>query len=254
MSPWWELILTFSWWELINIMSPWWELILTFLGGFGVISFGWNIYSYKKEQAGFLTPKLECSSKSNANEKYILSKTSLKNTSRRRIMVVHAFLLIVDQSVSYDDAIELMKNYVSKNVCCFLQLKMHGRMFQHLADMAMVMECVFRSSERRTDEKRERVRKKVKETDDGKMFECLAESFDLLEAHSTEGWFIIKMLPYYYKQHIWLGSFADMATSHIQTLKHNGVCSVYFAILGENWYTKGDTSQGRFVHDEVIVQ
>ena len=92
----------------------------------------------------------------------------------------------------------------------------------------------------------------MKETDIGKMFEYLAENVDLLEVHSTEGWFIIKMLPYYYNQHIWLGSFARMATSHIQKLKHNGVYSVYFAILGENWYIKGDTSQGRFVHDEVI--
>jgi hypothetical protein len=120
--------------------------VLPFLGGFGVISFGWNIYSYKKEQAGFLTPKLECSSKSNADEKYVLSKTLLENTSRTyRIMVVHAFLLIVDQSVSYKDGIKLVTDYVSENVC-FLQLKMYGRMFQHLADMAMVMESVFRSS------------------------------------------------------------------------------------------------------------
>jgi hypothetical protein len=75
-------------------------------------------------------------------------------------------------------------------------------------------------------------------------------SDSILEGHN----FVIKMLPYYYGTHKWLGSLAHMATTHIQKPKHDGIYSVYFAVLGEDWYKKGDTSRGRVVHDEVIVK
>jgi hypothetical protein len=77
------------------------------------------------------------------------------------------------------------------------------------------------------------------------MFEYLADNDDILEGDN----FIIKLLPYYYVTHVRLGSFSHMATTHMQKLTNEGIYSVY----GQKWYN-GDTSQGRIVHDQVIVQ
>lgn len=44
-----------------------------------------------------------------------------------------------------------------------------------------------------------------------------------------------------------------MATTHIQEMTHSGVYSVYFAVLGGTWYSV-DTTQGKGVHDEIVVK
>lgn len=64
--------------------------------------------------------------------------------------------------------------------------------------------------------------------------------------------FIFQSLPYYFKEQVKLGSFAHIASTHIQKENRDGIYSVFFGVMGERWY-KGDTSQGRFVHDEVII-
>lgn len=198
--------------EVRNIMSLYdffFTNILPFLSGFGVAAFIWNVYSYRQAQTGFLKLELECSTECTADEKYILSKTMLENTSRRPINIVHAFLLIVDQPISYKNGIRL------------------------------VMECVFKKISDKTNKVIDESHVKEIPNDFKTMFLYLASNNDELEGDG----FIIKLLPYYYHTHIRLGSFAHMATTHIQRSKSNGIYSVYFCVIGENWYTKRDPSQ-----------
>jgi hypothetical protein len=80
------------------------------------------------------------------------------------------------------------------------------------------------------------------------MFEYIANNGDLLQGDN----FIIKLLPYYYITHIKLGSYSHLATTHIQQVTHKGIYSVYFSVIGREWFN-GDTSQYRVVHDQLIV-
>lgn len=75
-----------------------------------------GIYNYRQEHAGFLKLGLQCNYASNGSEKYIISKTLLENTSKRPIKVVSAFLIIVDQQISYNDAIDLVMEVVLQKI------------------------------------------------------------------------------------------------------------------------------------------
>ena len=74
----------------------------------GVVSLGWNIINLLRSESGFAKLGLECSSDSKSDENYIISKTSLENTSRRPIKVISAVLLLVDQSVSFEEGINIV--------------------------------------------------------------------------------------------------------------------------------------------------
>lgn len=80
------------------------------ISSFGVVSFVWNVHTRSQEGSGFLKLGLECGYKATGDKKYIVSKTVLENTSRKPIMLAHAFLLIVDHSV----ADSVMKDIVEK--------------------------------------------------------------------------------------------------------------------------------------------
>lgn len=178
----------------------------------------WNIWNFLQAQKGFLKLGLQCIFEYTENDKFIICKTSVENTSRRPIYLVHAFLLIVDQSVSYEDGIDLViKEIISK---------------------------VHYESRKRIIDETENIYKRHKV-----IFEYLESHDHLLEGFS----FIIKLLPYYYVTQIKLGSLARMSTTHIQK-KDNGIYSVYFVVIGKDWYKRKNSSQGRVVHDEVIVK
>ena len=66
--------------------------------------------------------------------------------------------------------------------------------------------------------------------------------------------FTIISLPYYFETLVKLGSFARNRSTHIQSVTAGKVYSIYFGVFGEDWFMKGDTSQGRVVHDEVLVK
>jgi hypothetical protein len=182
------------------------KYILPIISGFGVFSFGWNIYNYHQSQSGFLKLQLECSYQAKEDEKYTIARTLLENTSRTPIIVVHAFLLIVDQLVSYEEGIDLV--------------------FKHIGQ---------RSSKEKPG------------------YKIIQEYLDTHDNILQRDNLIIRSLPYYFVTHTRLGSFAHMATTHIQSLSQDKIYSIYFAVVGENWYKKNDPSQARVVHDEVIV-
>ncbi len=80
-----------------------------------------------------------------------------------------------------------------------------------------------------------------------------------VDEHST-----IVLLPYYYETHIRVGSDAQMATAVTLMLEHSGIYSVYFVVIGRNWYSKRrwntlwlfrkpDFSQARSAHDEIVI-
>jgi hypothetical protein len=196
------------------------KFILPVFSGFGILALVWNIYNYIQSQKGFLKLKLECSSVIEGNEKYIVSKTFLENTSRKPIYLMHAFLLIVKQTVPIDE-------YAMSNIG-------------------------FSAGKKKFSES---------ESNDVADFEN-----HVAQALGTND-FIVKILPYYYISHARLGSLAHMSTTHIQKMDNGGVYSIYFSIVGEDWYKgsrvkingksqKSDVtpSQARFVHDEVIVE
>jgi hypothetical protein len=68
------------------------------------------------------------------------------------------------------------------------------------------------------------------------------------------GKFTILSLPYYFKTLVKLGSYAHNRSTHIQNVTAGKVYSIYFGAFGEDWFMKDDTSQGRVVHDEVLVK
>jgi hypothetical protein len=90
------------------------DIILPILGGLGLISLVWNIYNYYQARWGFPKLNLDCSSQSNGIEKYLVLRTTLENTSRRPIRINNAFLLIVDQPISFGDGITIVEEYISK--------------------------------------------------------------------------------------------------------------------------------------------
>jgi hypothetical protein len=77
------------------------KIIVSTISSLRVLSFAWSIYNYRQDKTGFLKLKLKCNSGSDGYEEYLICRTVLENTSRRPITIVHAFLLIVDQSISY---------------------------------------------------------------------------------------------------------------------------------------------------------
>ena len=164
--------------------------------------------------------KLECSSEIQGNEKYIMSKTFLENTSRKPIYLMHAFILIVNQKVPIDE-------YAMSNIG-------------------------FSAG-----------KKKYSESQSNDVAEFQSHVAQALGTND----FTVKILPYYYISHARLGSLAHMCTTHIQKMDNGGIYSIYFSVVGEDWYKasrikingkkqKVDVtpSQARFVHDEVIVR
>ena len=61
-------------------------------------------------------------------------------------------------------------------------------------------------------------------------------------------------LPYYFVTLVQAGSLAHNKSTHIQKFNRSGIFSIYFAVLGDQWFNENDTSMGRVVHDEVIVK
>jgi hypothetical protein len=174
-----------------------------------------------RAETGFLKLDLECSYETKGDEIYIVSKTVLENTSRNPIYLAHAFLLIVDQSAlpTYEAAIEDVEKKIAKS------------------SVAINVVVPVNTG-----------KKGVIET----IHEYLNRNH-LLKGDK----FIIVSLPYYYKLHSRVGSFAHMTTTHIQKVDRrlgNGICSIYFAVYGVDWYKKHDPSYARVVHDEVIVE
>ncbi len=160
--------------------------------------------------------KLECSSEIEGNEKYIVSRTFLENTSRRPIYLMHAFILIVNQSVPLE---EYTISYIISGLS----------------------------------------KKKYRESIPDEATEFQSHVAQVLGTND----FVVKLLPYYYVSHERLGSLAHMNTTHIQRMNHGEIYSIYFSVVGRDWY-KGawvnrkrqnyNPSQARFVHDEVLVR
>ena len=65
--------------------------ILSIASSLGVVSLAWNIINLRRSESGFAKLELECSSESKGDENYVISKTSLENTSRKPIKVIAAF-------------------------------------------------------------------------------------------------------------------------------------------------------------------
>lgn len=96
-------------------------------------------------ESGFIKLDLECSYEAN-EDKYIVSKTVLENT----IIVVHAFLLIVDQHYSYEEGRHMVEKYcfdkipVKRNITnistaeAYLQL--FRQMFGYIAENGGLLE------------------------------------------------------------------------------------------------------------------
>jgi hypothetical protein len=193
------------------------EFILPILGTLlGVAALGWNIMEASQKAIGYLIPKLECSYEFIRNEPYIVSKTKVENTSRKRIDLANAFLLIVEQPISFDEGIRLVNRKLNEN---------------NFIEERFLTEPI--------NAQLREVSRSLKER--GLLF---------LEEHD----FIVKSLPYYFETHIGAGSYAQMSTTHIQKIKHFGVYSVYFAVIGKGWVSHFDPSKARMVHDEVVAK
>jgi hypothetical protein len=170
-------------------------------------------------KSGFFKLDLECSYEENEGKKYIVSKTLLKNTSRNPTIVVNAFLLIADQFVFFDEGIDIVTKEINNKKLGIIDQSRESV-------LANKLKTIVRS-------------------------EYLAENDNIFH---IPGKCTIISLPYYFETLVKLGSFAHNASTHIQSVTARKVYSVYFAVFGEDWYPKRDTSQGRVVHDEVLVK
>ena len=79
------------------------KTIIPIFSGFGIISFIWNVYNFYQTQKGFMSIKLECDSKYNGKNKYVISKTAIENTGRFHIKIEYAYLLIFKKTFSYHE-------------------------------------------------------------------------------------------------------------------------------------------------------
>jgi hypothetical protein len=174
------------------------QVIPLIFGGFGIVSFVWNVYNYKKTQAGFLKLNLTCSSESDKDGKRIISKTTLENTSRNPIVLAHAFLILVDPSISFESATQMVIQKISIKI---------GR-------------------------------KKFNEEAGDRPLQVVSSYAQENNNVLVEDDFIFITLPYYFETHIRLGSFANMKATHIQEVLRDGTYSIYFAVIAENWYLK----------------
>ena len=183
----------------------------------GAAAFGWQILDYLQKQIGYLILKLECSYESDCNDPYLISKTKVENTSKNRIDLAYALLLIVEQPISFEKGIVLV--------------------VRKMIEMNLIKERFLK--EPWTHQLLEICR----HLDDHKI--------PFLEEHD----FIVKLLPYYFSIHLGAGSYVQMSTTHVQKLKHSGIYSVYFVVIGRGWYGRRyNPSKARMVHDEVVVK
>jgi hypothetical protein len=144
-------------------------------------------------ETGFLRLGLECMSESKEDENYLICKTSLENTSRRPLIVVDAFLLIVGQWVSFKEGINLVMEEINKQKV--------GSMDQSMEDGLVNLPVIH---------------------------QYLAKNDNLL--HVPDKLTII-LLPYYFETLVKLGSFALNRTMHIQAVPSEKVYSIYFAVF-----------------------
>lgn len=84
------------------------KYILPFFSGFGILALVWNIINYYQAHKGFLKLALQCNSEYTQNDKLIISKTSVENTSKRAIRLYHALLIIVNYDFDIFDAVQLI--------------------------------------------------------------------------------------------------------------------------------------------------
>jgi len=200
-----------------------------------VLAIIWNVVDYLKRRSGYLKLQLECKFECSGDRKYIVSKTSLDNTSTKPIYVAHTFLIMIGQNIDIDRERELVDNTYDE--MSRLLKDYNGRYRRNVVDdgrskaiLIRLFECIKEDKERWGNSRTSRVPK-----DD----------------------FIFKYLPYFTTLHARLGSLAHMSTSHIQEIKNNGIYSVYFITVGEEWY-KGDSvsraTYARTIHDEVLVK
>jgi len=173
-----------------------------------------------RAETGYLRLGLVCSSECKRDENYLICKTSLENTSRRPIIVKDAFLLIVDQSVSFEKGINIVIEEINRKRPKTVGSPLGSENGVAKPDLITIREY-------------------------------LEKNDNLLHIPDK---FSIIYFPIYFKTLVKLGSFAHNRSTHIQIVTGGKVYSIYFAVFGEEWYKKGDTSQGRVVHDEVLVK
>jgi hypothetical protein len=238
-----------------DILLP---FIAIIIAGLAII---WNVVDYLKRRSGYLRLHLECKYESNEGRKYIVSKASLDNTSTRPIYVVHTFLMIVNRSISFEQEI----NKKGKDV--------------------IINKSIWEMEKRLSEYNKNTDNRLVNFVDYHKMqnwqllngiFEYIGKEKDLKDGCTEcviEDNTVIKFLPYF-SIHTRLGSLAHMATTHIQEMKNMGIYSVYFVVIGEEWYKKAklttkdkllkivrlDTDSNsystyaRSIHEEIIVK
>jgi hypothetical protein len=192
----------------------------------------WNIINYLKQRSGYLELQLECKYECNVNRKYIVSKVSLDNTSTKPIYYVYTFLIIVEQDIGKVRIQKLINDALSEMNDLLLEYNRKGRNIvdngQNKALLYKIFDLISRN------------RNNSQESNRG-----------ILEDKST-----IKFLPYF-TMHTRLGSLAHMSATHIHEISNIGIYSVYFVVIGEEWYKNKGSSQAtyaRAVHDEVIVK
>jgi hypothetical protein len=211
--------------------------ILSIASSFGVVSLAWNIINLRRSESGFAKLGLECSCESKGNENYVISKTSLENTSRKPIKVVAAFLLIVDQSTSFEKGIDIVMKEIN--------IAAQSASFEKGIDIVM----------KEINKKRHEILDQVKKSTLATRLITIRQYISTKEnLFQVTDKFTIISLTYYFKTLVKLGSFAHNQSTHIQSVTPGKVYSIYFGVFGEDWLMKGNTSQGRVAHDEVLVK
>jgi len=198
-----------------------WQYAVIIGTAFGVIGFGWNVLIFVRKQKGFMKLTLQSNTIINETENWIISKTSIENTSKKRMMINHAFLFIIDEEKTTREQVI---------TCLNKQLK------------------EFYSSEQSS--------KKTIQIMRPSLIYDLHLSKQLLDknTHQLSGEnFLLEWLPYYYKDNTGLGSFETLVSTHTYKTLGPGNYSVTFCVITDEFFKgKGDRNF-RSAHDKAII-
>jgi len=196
-----------------------------------IIALVWTIINYFIQRSGYFKLQLKCRYECNRDRRYIVCRTSLDNTSIKPIYYVHAFLIIVEQDISEDRTQELINDAVSEMKVLLSEYNSKGRNIVDNGKSEGLLKMIFKHIARNKSNMER-------------------SNIGVLEDTST-----IKFLPYF-TMHTRLGSLAHMSVAHVHETSNTRIYSVYFVVIGEEWYRKKGPSQARYsraVHDEASL-
>ena len=198
-----------------------WQIAIIISSAVGVVAFLWNVSNFLSQQKGFMKLTLQSDTIINDNENWIISKTSLENTSKKRMMIKHAFLFIINEEKTTREKVIISLNEQLKE---FHKSELSSKKTIQLMRPALIYDLHLSK-------------------------QLLDKNSDQLVGND----FLLEWLPYYYKDNTGLGSFEILISTHTYRTLEPGNYSVIFCVITDEFFkAKGDRNF-RSAHDKVVI-